>query len=95
MKESGARGTVMLDIRISSLKVFVDVVRLQSFSEAARQNGVTQSAVSQIVQLLESRLGTDLIVRSRPLKATSAGERFCGFCSELVDRFQQATKTSH
>lgn len=44
-----------------------------SFGRAARVLSITQSAVSQRLRALEDQIGTPLIVRSRPLKATAAG----------------------
>ncbi|MFN5467336.1 MAG: LysR family transcriptional regulator, partial [Pirellulaceae bacterium] len=43
----------MVSIQIRSLKVFCDVVRRRSFSQAASDHGMTQSAASQTVQNLE------------------------------------------
>ena len=52
------------------------VVRLGSFTAAAKELRVSQSAVSQKVRELESWLGRDLIVRSRPhLAITEEGLR--------------------
>src|SRR3954447_18699584 len=56
------------------LRTFVTVVRLASFSAAARELGYTQSAVSQHIAALEGDLGTVLLVR-RPVEPTAAGER--------------------
>ena len=52
------------DMQFEALKVFCDVARLRSFSEAAAVNDLTQSAVSQIVLHLERRLDVQLIDRS-------------------------------
>jgi LysR family glycine cleavage system transcriptional activator len=48
------------------LVAFDAVARNGSFTEAARDLGVTQSAVSHQVKLLESYLGTQLIERKNP-----------------------------
>ncbi|MEK7862464.1 MAG: LysR family transcriptional regulator, partial [Chloroflexota bacterium] len=48
-------------MQFESLKVFCDVARQQSFSRAAHDNQLTQSAVSQIVNQLERRLGVRLV----------------------------------
>lgn len=62
-------------MHIKSLKVFCDVVAEKSFSRAASENGITQSAASQVVQQLEERLGIKLIDRSvRPWVLTVEGE---------------------
>ncbi|MFN5947254.1 MAG: LysR family transcriptional regulator, partial [Pirellulaceae bacterium] len=55
----------MVSIQIRSLKVFCDVVRRRSFSQAASDHGMTQSAASQTVQNLEEYLSVQLIDRSR------------------------------
>jgi DNA-binding transcriptional LysR family regulator len=61
-------------MQLESLKIFCDVARHRSFSQAAQQSGITQSAVSQIVSQLEKRVQVQLIDRStRPLQLTSPG----------------------
>lgn len=50
------------------------VVEEGAFDAAARRLRLTPSAVSQRVKLLEEQLGRVLIVRSRPVQATEAGE---------------------
>jgi len=44
------------------------------FERAAQRLSITQSAVSQRLRALEAQVGTVLIVRSRPLRVTSAGQ---------------------
>ena len=44
------------------------------FERAAQRLNITQSAVSQRLRALEAQVGTVLIVRSRPLKVTTAGQ---------------------
>lgn len=61
----------MLDYKL--LQALETVIRLASFEKAAQTLGLTQSAVSQRVKLLEQRIGLPLIVRSSPLTATEAG----------------------
>ena len=51
--------------RLRDLHVLFAVAQLGSMTQAARQLGVTQSAVSQIVTDLESALGVRLLDRSR------------------------------
>jgi DNA-binding transcriptional LysR family regulator len=60
----------------SDLVVFLAVAREQSFTRAAAQLGVSQSALSQIVRGLEARLGVRLLTRTtRRVSPTEAGER--------------------
>ena len=58
------------------LQAFLVVARLRSFSSAARELGVTRSAVSHAVQQLEERLGVVLLSRTtRSVSVTDAGRR--------------------
>ena len=60
-----------------SLKYFQSVVRLNSFSAAAEENYISQSAISQQIQALERELGFPLLERrNRSFLLTPAGEYF-------------------
>jgi DNA-binding transcriptional LysR family regulator len=60
----------------ADLVAFLVVAREQSFTRAAAQLGVSQSALSQIMRGLESRLGVRLLTRTtRRVSVTEAGER--------------------
>jgi len=65
----------MLDY--ASLAAVATVVREGSFEGAARALNVTPSAVSQRVKQLEERLGTVLVVRGQPCRATEIGRLLC------------------
>ena len=59
------------------LRYFQSVVRLNSFSAAAEENYISQSAISQQIQALERELGFRLIQRkNRSFTLTPAGEYF-------------------
>ncbi|MBI4004437.1 MAG: LysR family transcriptional regulator [Candidatus Omnitrophica bacterium] len=59
---------------IRSLQIFRDVVESRSFTEAARRNYLTQSAVSQHLKMLERHFGSSLIERgNRLIGLTPAG----------------------
>ena len=75
-------------MRIESLKLFCDVVRLRSFSQAARVNGLSQSAASQAMLQLERTLGVNLIDRStRPLQTTELGKVYYRGCKKMLDEY--------
>ena len=75
-------------MQIESLKVFCDVIRHRSFSQAAQLNSITQSAASQIVSHIEKRLSATLIDRStRPLRPTEAGSLYFERSSRIVDEY--------
>ena len=60
--------------RYTELRSFVLVAEKGSFSAAARQLGVSPSAISKIVARLEARLGTQLLLRStRKVQLTPEG----------------------
>ena len=56
-----------------ALECLAAIVEESGFERAAQRLAITQSAVSQRLRALEAQVGTVLIVRSRPLKATAAG----------------------
>jgi DNA-binding transcriptional LysR family regulator len=75
-------------MQFESLKVFCDVARQRSFSDAASSNDISQSAVSQIVHQLEKRLGVLLFDRSRrPLQLTREGQVYYDGCKRLVEEY--------
>ena len=57
-----------------ALECLAAIVEEGGFERAARRLSITQSAVSQRLRALEAQVGTVLIVRSRPLKVTPAGQ---------------------
>ncbi|MCC4632444.1 LysR family transcriptional regulator [Xanthomonas dyei] len=61
---------------LNDLQVFVTVAREGSFTRAAAQLGVSQSALSHTVRALETRLGIRLLTRTtRSVSMTEAGAR--------------------
>ena len=78
-------------MQLESLRLFCDVVRLRSFSRAAEENFVSQSAASQAIQQIEQHLGVGLIDRTkRPFVVTPEGEAFYGACRNLLDGWEKA-----
>lgn len=71
------------------LKVFVSVVESGSFSRAAEQLHMANSAVSRTIKKLENKLGVALLTRTtRHLALTQEGERYFrrvqGFLQEMT-----------
>jgi len=61
---------------VNDLLAFLAVARAQSFTRAAAQLGVSQSALSHTIRGLEERLGLRLLTRTtRSVAPTEAGER--------------------
>ena len=70
---------------LKQMKYFISVVECNSFTEAAEQCYISQSAISQQIKALEQELGVDLIKRNnRQFTLTPAGEYFYRHGVELV-----------
>jgi DNA-binding transcriptional LysR family regulator len=68
---------VRIKYMLKQIKYFQSVVRCGSFTEAAEQNFISQSAISQQIQALEKELGVTLLERkNRKFTLTPAGEYF-------------------
>lgn len=68
------------------LVVFQEVIKSGSIGAAARQLGLTQPAVSKIINDIESYFGVELIVRKNTgVKLTSAGQTLLAY-SESITR---------
>lgn len=72
-------------ILFKQMKYFVSVVECDSFTEAAEQNYISQSAISQQIRALEQDLHVQLIRReNRRFSLTPAGEYFYRHARELL-----------
>ncbi len=66
----------MVRADVNDLMAFFAVARERSFTKAAAQLGVSQSALSHTIRGLEERLGLRLLTRTtRSVAPTAAGER--------------------
>ena len=66
----------MPKISVPDLSAFMAVAKARSFTRAAAQLGLSQSALSQRIRALETRVGVPLLRRStRSVSPTEAGER--------------------
>lgn len=71
--------------------MLVRVAETQSFSEAARQLGMTPSGVSKTISRLEERLGVRLFNRTtRSVAVTEEGQRFYERCRQIVADIEEA-----
>lgn len=69
------------------MRYFVAVVECGSFTEAAEQCYISQSAISQQIQSLERELGIELIHREkRRFTVTSAGQYFYSHSKTILDQ---------
>ena len=64
-------------MNINQLKYFIAVAEYQSFTKAANQYYISQTAITQQIQALEEAMDVRLIDRSRrPIALTPAGNVF-------------------
>jgi len=84
-------------MHIETLKVFCDVVETGSFSTAASQNFITQSAVSQQLRALEAKYRCKLLERSRSgAKPTPQGDILYRASRDIIDRYREVeTELQH
>lgn len=69
------------------LQTFLTVARLHSFTSAARELGVSRSAVSQTVRQLEEQLRVVLLARTtRRVSLTDAGRRLVEASGPAVEQ---------
>lgn len=73
------------------LLIFVEVARRRSFSDAARQLGLSKSAVSQQIRRLEESTGQQLLARNtRGVELTSVGASLLSRCELMGEQMQLA-----
>lgn len=78
-------------MNINQLKYFIAVSEYRSFSKAAEQYFLTQTAVTQQVQKLEETVGVQLIDRkTRPISVTPMGNVFLKEARAIVNRMDMA-----
>ena len=78
-------------MHIETLKVFCDLVDMQSFSLAAERNFITQSAVSQQIRTLEEKFSRRLLERvrgRREIRLTAAGEVFYRESKNVLESYE-------
>jgi DNA-binding transcriptional LysR family regulator len=81
----------IMKIDLNEVVVFIKVVEMGSFSQAARQLGMPNSTVSSKMSDLEKRLGISLIRRTtRKLFVTQEGQMFFERCTRGLDEIRQA-----
>lgn len=79
---------------LNALNAFVVVARRLSYAAAAKDMGVSTSALSQSVRQLEERLGTTLLTRtSRSVALTDAGQRLLENAGPAVDQALESLRT--
>ncbi|MEP1741928.1 MAG: LysR family transcriptional regulator [Kangiellaceae bacterium] len=71
---------------LTSIQLFIDVMKYQSFANVARVRNIDPSSVSRTIRKLEINLGFRLFQRTtRKLAPTEAGQAYFNQVNELVD----------
>ena len=80
---------------LDGVEVFLSVAQHRSFRRAAAELGVTPSAVSQTVRVLEARIGAALFIRTtRSVGLTEAGERFLSHAKPAFEELVAASEVA-
>src|SRR5690242_19944563 len=80
---------------LDGVESFLSVAQHRSFRRAAADLGVTPSAVSQAVRVLEGRVGAALFIRTtRSVGLTEAGERFLARAKPAFEELVAASETA-
>jgi DNA-binding transcriptional LysR family regulator len=78
--------------RFDAISLFIRVARTRSFSEAARERGVSQPTVSRAIAGLERELGVALLARNpRAVTLTEAGADYFSRVELVLNALDEAT----
>jgi DNA-binding transcriptional LysR family regulator len=77
-------------MHIENFKIFADLVESESFSKAARLNGITQSAVSQQLRAMERNFKVLVIDRSQKgFNLTREGQRLHEAAKDILHEYEK------
>ena len=83
-------------MNINQLKYFISVAENRSFSAAAEENYITQTAMTQQIRALEEDIGCKLINRTtRPITLTPAGISFLADAKNILTRLTDARERAN
>ena len=73
------------------MQSFVEVIKLGSFSEAAKILGLSRALISRHITDLEKHLGVRLLTRTtRRITLTEAGTEHFNFCQRVIKEIEAA-----
>ena len=77
-------------MHLENFKIFADLVESQSFSRAAKINGVTQSAVSQQMRAMEKHFNVLIVDRAQKhFRLTPEGQKIYESAREFLQLYDQ------
>ncbi len=78
-------------MELRNIEFFVRVADLGSITQAARELGIVQPALSRQIQRIEEELGTPLLLRlPRGVQLTGAGRQFLEHCRRILREVSRA-----
>jgi len=89
-RTSGSMPVAALDLPLDQVRTLLAVVDAGTLDAAAAALHVTPSAVSQRVKALEQRTGRVLLMRTKPVQPTEAGQVVVRFARQLARLEQDA-----
>lgn len=77
------------------MQYFISIVKNHSFTEAAAECNISQSAISQQMKELENNIGVQLLERKgRSFEVTEAGKYFYTHAQEILDSVDQLVENT-
>lgn len=77
-------------MHIENFKIFADLVQSKSFSQAAKINSITQSAVSQQLRAMENHFKILIVDRSqKQFKLTNEGKKLHEAAKEILNLYER------
>ena len=74
---------------LKQLKYFISIIEKGNFTEAAEENYISQSAISQQIQSLENELGYKLLIREkRTFTLTPAGKYIYNQSKNILENIE-------
>ena len=81
------------DPKVKRYHTFLKVIELGSFTKTAEELGYTQSAISQMIQSLESELETTLLLRSRSgIELTADGKELLPYIYNICNSYHNLSE---
>ncbi|SHH97312.1 DNA-binding transcriptional regulator, LysR family [Sporobacter termitidis DSM 10068] len=76
---------------IAQLRCFISIAQTLNFTEAAKQNGMTQPGISHHINELEKQLEARLFIRTnRNVELTNSGKEFLPYALDIVQTAEKA-----
>jgi LysR family transcriptional regulator, transcriptional activator of the cysJI operon len=83
-------------MHLETLKVFCDLAETESFTTAAKVNGVTQSAVSQTLSAMENQFNARLVERSKKnFRLTTEGQAVYEYGKRILQTYEVIQSRMH